>query len=228
MFTNRPNGVIGSGDGAVPVDATYELVLHAQQAVHELWNQRRADICSSPARPDLQMDKEEGVGYLLGDILRGVLLPIEARTIGKRAGKLATKAKGELESAKAKAKVQRSRVRAAAAKDANLAASLDDAVATIDADATVVYTTILATVCASWACPYQIRLCGSALSEPKPRSDVDELTRLRAQVAKNEAASTLADADATASRRCCEKAQDQMSKLQAKRMAQSSGCCLEH
>ena len=27
MFTNRPNGVIGSGDGAVPVDATYELVL---------------------------------------------------------------------------------------------------------------------------------------------------------------------------------------------------------
>ena len=138
MFTNRPSGVVGSGDDAVPtMDATFELVLLAQQAVHELWEQRRADICCSPARADLQLDKEEGIGYLIGDILCGSLLPDEARAIGKRAGKLATKAKGELESMKAQAKAKRCRVRSAAAKDANLTAGLEDAVATIDATASV-------------------------------------------------------------------------------------------
>ena len=94
MFTNRPSGVVGSGDDAVPMDATFELVLLAQQAVHELWEQRRADICCSPARADLQLDKEEGIGYLIGDILCGSLLPDEARAIEKECRKTRHKGQG--------------------------------------------------------------------------------------------------------------------------------------
>ena len=79
MFVDRRSGVSGSGDDALTVEATYELVLHAQQAIHQVWEQHRAHLCGSPARPDLPMDKEEGLGYILGDVLRGELLPGEAR-----------------------------------------------------------------------------------------------------------------------------------------------------
>ena len=73
MFVDRRSSVRGSGHDVFTGEATYALVRHAQQAVHELWEQRSADICGIEARPDLQLDREEGLGYLLGDVLRGEL-----------------------------------------------------------------------------------------------------------------------------------------------------------
>jgi hypothetical protein len=218
MFVDRRSDVSGSGLDAFAGEATYALVLHAQQAVHELWEQRRADICGSPARPDLQLDKEEGLGYLLGDVLRGELLPDEARAIGKRAGKLATKAKGELESAKSKAKAKRSKVRAAAAKDAALAAGLDAAIGTIDAAASSARDAILAAVCDLGLPPANTVVRERAAPKP-PATDV--LSRLRAVVEKADAAVARAEADAAAAKRRAERVAAQLDKLHTKRLLQS-------
>ena len=214
MFVDRHGGLVESG-GALAIVPTYELVLHAQQAVHELWEQRRADICGSPERPDLQMDKEEGLGYLLGDVLRGQLLPEEARAIGKRAGKLASKAKGELETAKAKAATKRSKRRAAAINCSEPGIGLDEACAAIDAEAADIRSAILAT-----ACELGLPAAESVVAEARPQTVArraaaadSKLRKLRKDEIEVRQALELADAHRVGARRDLEKcraAQDQV------------------
>ena len=206
MFVDRHGGLVESG-GALAIVPTYELVLHAQQAVHELWEQRRADICGSPERPDLQMDKEEGLGYLLGDVLRGQLLPEEARAIGKRAGKLASKAKGELETAKAKAATKRSKRRAAAINRSEPGIGLDEACAAIDAEAADIRSAILAT-----ACELGLPAAESVVAEARPQTVArraaaadSKLRKLRKDEIEVRQALELADAHRVGARRDLEK-----------------------
>ena len=92
------------------------------------WTRKRASATSSA---------------IIGDVLRGQLLPKEARAIGKRAGKLATKAKDELETAKAKAATKRSKRRACSEPGIGL----DEACAAINAEAADIRSAILATAC---------------------------------------------------------------------------------
>ena len=221
MFVDRHGGLVESGAGALAIVPTYELVLHAQQAVHELWEQRRADICGSPERPDLQMDKEEGLGYLLGDVLRGQLLPEEARAIGKRAGKLASKAKGELETAKAKAATKRSKRRAAAINCSEPGIGLDEACAAIDAEAADIRSAILAT-----ACELGLPAAESVVAEARPQTVArraaaadSKLRKLRKDEIEVRQALELADAHRVGARRDLEKCRAAQDKVLAQMRA---------
>ena len=135
MYVERRSDGGGWGGGRMAKAATNELIMFAHQAIHNLFEQRRAELCESPERSDLSIDKEEALGHLLGDALGRALLPAEGRAVGKRATKLVTKAKSEAEGIKARAKTKRSKARKAAENDVSLAALLEETMAKINADA---------------------------------------------------------------------------------------------
>lgn len=69
-----------------------ELLVNAKEAVDELWRQRGYHKMKPKQREEklgYQLDREEALGYLVTSALHmPLLLPEEARMIGKRAGSL--------------------------------------------------------------------------------------------------------------------------------------------
>ena len=156
------------------------------------WTRKRASATSSA---------------IIGDVLRGQLLPKEARAIGKRAGKLASKAKGELETAKAKAATKRSKRRAAAINRSEPGIGLDEACAAIDAEAADIHSAILAT-----ACELGLPAAESVVAEARPQTVArraaaadSKLRKLRKDEIEVRQALELADAHRVGARREFEK-----------------------
>ena len=85
MFLQEQGGPRVSGKGSVAVQATKGLVRSASEVVVELWTKHEAEVKRSCG----MIDKEELLGYLLGDVLLGELLPpSDARAVGHKAVKL--------------------------------------------------------------------------------------------------------------------------------------------
>ena len=74
---------------AAAYQSTNGLLINAKEAVRQLFEQHRKDICRSPERPDLQLSQEEALGWLLAHVRGRRLLDEEARPIGKVAAKQA-------------------------------------------------------------------------------------------------------------------------------------------
>ena len=80
MFLRTGEDPIESGSLAVASEALNDsLVVAVRTAIRALYTTRRADICRSPERPDLQLSQEEAMGYLLADALGRPLLAARAR-----------------------------------------------------------------------------------------------------------------------------------------------------
>ena len=86
-FTNDSNVMVDSCMGPVDCDSVNNI-WDAIQAINNTWDVHEANICQSPERPDLNISKEEGIGWILAEMLfdRELLIE-EARSLGKRAGK---------------------------------------------------------------------------------------------------------------------------------------------
>ena len=91
--------------------STNGLLINAKEALRQLFEQRRKEICRSPERPDLQLSQEEALGWLLAYTRGRQLLDEEARPIGKVASKQAGVAKQQCDAVRDAAKTKRSKAR---------------------------------------------------------------------------------------------------------------------
>jgi hypothetical protein len=100
----------------VTCDSTHEALGGAIQAVNNVFDQRRNELCCSPERSDLTISKEEGLGsWVIADAFNCELLVAEARGLGKCVGKqLSVTVKKEKEAVASAAKTARSEARKAA------------------------------------------------------------------------------------------------------------------
>ena len=143
MVTDASNVLCDSGVPPVTCDSTHEALGGAIQAVNNVFDQRRNELCCSPERSDLTISKEEGLGWVIADAFNCELLVAEARGLGKRVGKqLSVTVKKEKEAVASAAKTARSEARKAAKKDTDLAVMLDAEIRRIDTDADVQRATI--------------------------------------------------------------------------------------
>ena len=90
MLTGEGERPVGSGEPAAAQEATNELILAAVEAFGPLrqgtwqWWAQNKDAIAASCSPAL-VDKEESLGYLLADALgHALLVPEDARTVGKR------------------------------------------------------------------------------------------------------------------------------------------------
>ena len=93
MFTDASGGQVELPPLAVAYQSTNGLFVNAKEAVRQLFEQKRKEICSSPERADLKLSHEEALGWLLAHARGRRLLVEEARRIGKAAGEQATAVK---------------------------------------------------------------------------------------------------------------------------------------
>ena len=84
MFAGGPDASIQSGGDPVAKTVTVGLISAVKKAIEHLYKHHRNQVCRSPERCDLQLSQEEALGYLIGDLIFGELLAVEARSIGKR------------------------------------------------------------------------------------------------------------------------------------------------
>ena len=101
---------------AVAYQSTNGLFVNAKEAVRQLFEQKRKEICSSPERADLKLSHEEALGWLLAHARGRRLLVEEARPIGKAAGEQATAVKKQLDAVRDAAKSKPTRRRWASAQ----------------------------------------------------------------------------------------------------------------
>ena len=113
--------------------ATISDIMVVKMVTHNVLERCGASIVRSPERPDLQLSKEEGAGYLLAALSGIELLAAEARATGKAIDKRVATEKSKTAKAKEKAKDSRKNARTAAKKSIELAAQLDAKLAGIDA-----------------------------------------------------------------------------------------------
>jgi hypothetical protein len=93
VFTDASGGQVELPPLAVAYQSTNGLFVNAKEAVRQLFEQKRKEICSSPERADLKLSHEEALGWLLAHARGRRLLVEEARRIGKAAGEQATAVK---------------------------------------------------------------------------------------------------------------------------------------
>ena len=96
---------------AAAYQSTNGLLINAKEALRQLFEQRRKEICRSPERPDLQLSQEEALGWLLAYTRGRQLLDEEARPISKVASKQAGVAKQQCDAVRDAAKTKRSKAR---------------------------------------------------------------------------------------------------------------------
>ena len=118
--------------GRVPgLKATHELIRRAVLVVFRFFRERKSEI--KWVTELAQLDKMDGLAYLLADLLRGELLLEEANLIGKRAHKrVATDVPKREKELKEQAKSDRSYARLRVTRGQLDAMELDDAIAEID------------------------------------------------------------------------------------------------
>ena len=97
MFTDASGGQVELPPLAVAYQSTNGLFVNAKEAVRQLFEQKRKEICSSPERADLKLSQEEALGWLLAHARGRRLLVEKARRIGKAANEQATAVKKQLE-----------------------------------------------------------------------------------------------------------------------------------
>lgn len=102
--------------------STQGLLINCKEAIRQLFEQHRKELCSSPERPDLKLSQEEGLGWLLAYALGRQLLDHEARPIGKLAGTVASGAKKECDGVRDAAKSKRGKARKRSATAEEMAA----------------------------------------------------------------------------------------------------------
>ena len=111
MFTDASGGRVELPPLAVAYQSTNSLIVNSKEAVRQLFEQKRKEMCSSPERADLKLSQEEALGWLLAYARGRRLLVEEARPIGKAAGEQATAAKKLLDAVRGAAKTKRSKAR---------------------------------------------------------------------------------------------------------------------
>lgn len=135
MFTDESKMMLDTLEAPMCGASTNGTLGNVIQAINNIFDQHADAICCSPERPDLQMSKEEGVGWLVAALFRREVRVDEARPLGKRVGKqLSSIVKKEEEKIKEQTKAEKKAARKAAEKDPIQAALLDDALAQIEAD----------------------------------------------------------------------------------------------
>ena len=107
---------------AAAYQSTNGLLLNAKEAVRQLFEQQRKQICRSPERSDLQLSQEEALGWLLAHARCRRLLDDEARPIGKVAAKQAGVVKKQHDAVRDSAKTKRSKARKRSATAEEVAA----------------------------------------------------------------------------------------------------------
>lgn len=134
MFLSGRGKPTGSGMTDSVQDAT-ELTLgairDAKMVVAELHVAHNADVKSSWGEP---LDEMEALAYLLGDALGHVLIPEEARKLGREAERQLKVAKERSEKLRGNAAARRSKATKAATNDPGKAAVLDERLSAIDRD----------------------------------------------------------------------------------------------
>ena len=111
MFTDPSGGRVELPALTVAYQSTIGLFINAKEAVRQLFEQKRKEMCTSPERSDLKLSQEEALGWLLAHARGRRLLDEEARPIGKGAGEQATAAKKLLDAVRDAAKTKRSKAR---------------------------------------------------------------------------------------------------------------------
>ena len=117
MLLSGSGSIVPSGRSPVAKEATNQLVEMARDAVQQLFTEHSDEL----KRTFTVLDKEETLGFLLGDLLRGELLQNEARAIGKRAGTALARLEKTRSLFKAAAKSKATNAAAKAKKTENLA-----------------------------------------------------------------------------------------------------------
>ena len=124
MFLRPGELPIASGkycERLIAKEITCGLVIAVRVAIRDLFDDehpRRASICRSPERPDLQLSQEEAIGYLLADTLgRPMLAEADARPLGKRVDSKVTAVLKQLAAAPKAAAESARKAAAAAAKN---------------------------------------------------------------------------------------------------------------
>jgi hypothetical protein len=211
-----PEGSCGRVSGLRP---TNNLVRRAVLVVFRFFRERKPEIRWVTSQA--QLDKMDGLAYLLADMLRGELLLEEANAIGKRAHKHVSVdvAKRE-EKLKEKAKSDRSNARAKAKKDDRLAAILDTTLAEIDARRDAAIVAVWEEEYTGLGLPAENTVVVTQRARPEPDEpdsdeedelEADSIDAMRAELHKYEAdadqADILAEAAALKATRAVEKLQ---------------------
>eukprot|EP00966_Prymnesium_polylepis_P035518 824789-Prymnesium_polylepis.1 len=77
-FCHSSKAMCDSDMGKVAYESSHVALAHAIQAINNIFDQRRVELCCSPERPDLTITKEEALGWLLADMFECELLVAEA------------------------------------------------------------------------------------------------------------------------------------------------------
>ena len=121
-FADPKGGRVELPTLAAAYQSTNGLLLNAKEAVRQLFEQQRKQICRSPERSDLQLSQEEALGWLLAHARCRRLLDDEARPIGKVAAKQAGVVKKQHDAVRDSAKTKRSKARKRSATAEEVAA----------------------------------------------------------------------------------------------------------